>query len=66
VIAYVSPDRKWRVECTATTISVYTTDPRGGRGRALAYRCVVLTDLEPWLREHAGVGLADLIEQSAA
>ena len=65
MIAYVSRDRKWRVECTATAINVYLTDQQSG-GRALAFRCVILTDLEPWLRKHAGVGLADLIEQAPA
>jgi hypothetical protein len=58
VIVFRSGDGRWRVECTAQAMRVFEVGPR--RGLLLRYECRSPEALDAWLREHAGLGLADL------
>jgi len=60
VIVFVSEDGRWRVECTAEAIRIFEQGSRGGL--VLRYRCGTPGQLDAWLREHAGLQLADLRE----
>jgi hypothetical protein len=58
VIVFRDGDGRWRVECTAEAMRVFEVGPRGGL--LLRHECRSPVDLDAWLREHAGLELADL------
>jgi hypothetical protein len=58
VIVFRSADGRWRVECTAQAMRVFEVGARGGL--LLRYECRFPGELDAWLREHAGLELADL------
>jgi hypothetical protein len=60
VIVFHSADGRWRVECDAHEMRVFEVGAR--RGLLLRHRCTSPDDLDAWLREYAGTGLADLDE----
>jgi hypothetical protein len=60
VIVFRSADGHWRVECTADTMRVFEVGTR--RGLLLRYECRFPAELDAWLREHAGLELADLLQ----
>ncbi len=57
VIVFRSADGRWRVECTAQEMRVFEVGAR--RGLLLRYACRAPEELDAWLREHAGLQLAD-------
>jgi hypothetical protein len=58
MIVFRSGDGRWRVECTAQMMRVFEVGARGGL--LLRHECRTPEQLDAWLREHAGLQLADL------
>jgi hypothetical protein len=58
VIVFRSADGRWRVECTPLLMRVFEVGTR--RGLLLRHECRSPDELDAWLREHAGLELADL------
>ncbi|HYN95618.1 MAG TPA: hypothetical protein VES42_17360 [Pilimelia sp.] len=58
MIVFRSGDGRWRVECTTQAMRVFEVGPRGGL--LLRQECRAPEELDGWLREHAGLQLADL------
>jgi hypothetical protein len=58
VIVFRSADGRWRVECTALAMRVFEIGARGGL--LLRHECRSPGELDTWLRQHAGLELADL------
>jgi hypothetical protein len=58
MIVFRSRDGRWRVECTAQAMRIFEVGARGGL--LLRQECRSPEQLDAWLREHAGLELADL------